>query len=247
MRDAGAIIFAHQNAEKRMNASKYKKAREQYNAVLKEGIKKMKARIGDAEFMRDEKKNTLAVMKQIGSPTDYLEESVNMPTVTFTNNLNFTFNEAIKVYHLRNAHTDGDVIVHFPKSNVIHTGDVFFNGKYPYIDLENGGSVKGAMAALQRIISLSDSKTKIIPGHGEVANVAAVKKAMGLLRYLQDAIAFQKASGKTLEQIKAMKDITREYDNQGYGDGYVTTDRMIETVYHGDGKNLKVDVSDRRD
>jgi len=155
-----------------------------------------------------------------------------LPVITFSEDINFYFNnEEIMVFHVHNAHTDGDAIVYFTSSNVIHTGDTFFNGKYPFIDLESGGSVKGALEALDKILMISDEKTKIIPGHGAVATVTDVKLAKILINYLRNRIQLLYIDGKTVEQVLAMKELTEKYDAQGYGDGYIDTEKMIRTIY----------------
>ena len=134
--------------------------------------------------------------------------------------------------HVRKAHTDGDAVVKFMKSNVIHTGDVFFKGKYPYIDLKSGGSIDGVIEALRLIIAMSDANTLIIPGHGDIATIDDVKYSMGMLRSLRDAVAFQvKGKNATKEQIMGMRTLTSKYDLKGFGDGFITTEKMLETLY----------------
>ncbi len=105
-----------------------------------------------------------------------------LPVVTFSNEVSFYWNGLdIRVIHLANAHTDGDAIIHLRDANVIHTGDIYFNGGFPYIDLESGGSFDGLIAAQEKILSLSDDATKIIPGHGALSSRAAMGPYVAML------------------------------------------------------------------
>src|SRR5262249_24208164 len=101
------------------------------------------------------------------------EPPIALPVVTFTRDLNLQLNgEEIRAFHAPRAHTDGDSVVVFAKSDVIHAGDVFFNKLYPFIDTSSGGSVAGVLAAADRILRMASDKTKIIPGHGPLATKA---------------------------------------------------------------------------
>lgn len=227
----GAIVMAHSNVEKRIAGSKRlaaaKKRREQIEAARK----KVTQNVSGAELKANEKKYERMAEEQAGTLDSYMEEVANMPTVTFERSLDFNYNQRIKLLHVRRAHTDGDAIVHFTESNVIHTGDVFFKGKYPFIDLDSGGSVDGAIEALRIIIAMSDPQTMIIPGHGDIANIKDVKYSMGMLRSLREAVAYQIKSKKTKDQILKMRSLTSEYDLKGFGDGFITTEKMLEVLY----------------
>src|SRR5437870_4403639 len=94
-----------------------------------------------------------------------------LPLVTFTDSVNFYLNgDSIHAFHVPPAHTDGDAIIWFRRANVVHMGDLFFNGRYPFVDLSSGGSVEGMVAAVDRVLALADGNTKIIPGHGPLAD-----------------------------------------------------------------------------
>ena len=94
-----------------------------------------------------------------------------VPVITFTREMTFHLNgETVHAIHSPNAHTDGDTIIHFEKANVIHAGDLFFNGFYPFIDTGAGGTVQGVIAAIDKMLALADDNTKIIPGHGPLAD-----------------------------------------------------------------------------
>ncbi|MEE8488182.1 MAG: MBL fold metallo-hydrolase, partial [Gemmatimonadota bacterium] len=96
-----------------------------------------------------------------------------LPVVTFTESVTFHWNgDEIHVFHVDAAHTDGDAVIHFKGSNVIHAGDTFFNGMYPFIDTSTGGTLDGMIDAAKRILDISDDETKIIPGHGGLASRA---------------------------------------------------------------------------
>jgi cyclase len=109
--------------------------------------------------------------------------------------------DSISVFHVSNAHTDGDLIVHFTKSNVIHTGDVFSSSSLPFIDVSSGGSINGIIDAVDKVLAISDDKTSIIPGHGPVANKARLVKYRDMIVTLRDRIRVLVSTGKTVEQI----------------------------------------------
>jgi cyclase len=148
----------------------------------------------------------------------------------------FFFNgEAVVVYHVPNAHTDGDSIVFFRRSDVLSTGDVFTPEHYPFIDLARGGSVQGEINALNRIIEITvpakyqEGGTLVIPGHGRLCDEADVVEYRNMLTIVRDRFKDMIHKGMTLEQIKAAKP-TLDYDTQ-YSAGIVTTDKFVETVY----------------
>jgi len=161
------------------------------------------------------------------------DRDYKLPIITFSEDMTFYYNdEQIMVFHVHQAHTDGDALVYFSKSNVIHTGDTFFNGKYPFIDLNNGGSVKGVIDALKKVTMIADKDTKIIPGHGALASVKEVKYAIDMLVYLWDQVYDQYKLQKSEDEVVAMKNITSKYDALNYGtDWFISTERMIRTIY----------------
>jgi glyoxylase-like metal-dependent hydrolase (beta-lactamase superfamily II) len=109
--------------------------------------------------------------------------------------------DSITLFHVPNAHTDGDLIVHFTKSNVIHMGDVFSSSSLPFIDVSSGGSVNGIIDAVDKVLAMSDDKTHIIPGHGPLANKARLKMYRDMIVTLRDRIRGLVSTGKTVEQI----------------------------------------------
>ena len=162
-----------------------------------------------------------------------------LPIITFSEDLTFHFNgEKIMVFHVHNAHTDGDVIVYFTKSNVIHTGDIFFNGKYPFIDLNSGGSLQGSIDAIDKILMLADDKTIIIPGHGNLASINDLRTTRSMLTFLWKRIRHHIVNKKTEDEVVNMKELTEEYDAKGFGDGFISTDKFIRTIYKDVIKDL---------
>lgn len=155
-----------------------------------------------------------------------------VPTVTFTEAMNFYFNnEKIHVFHVPNAHTDGDAMVYFSKSNVLHTGDVFFNGTYPFIDIENGGSLTGCITGLEKAFALIDRDTKIIPGHGNLATYQDLRKSIEMLTILYKRVTQEYIKGKTEEEVAANKTLTSDYDALGYGDGSISAESFLKILY----------------
>jgi glyoxylase-like metal-dependent hydrolase (beta-lactamase superfamily II) len=150
----------------------------------------------------------------------------------------FFFNgEAVVVYHVPSAHTDGDSIVFFRRSDVLSTGDVFLPGIYPIIDLERGGSVEGEIDALNKIIDITvpakyqEGGTLVVPGHGRLCDEADVVEYRNMLAVIRDRFQDMIHRGMTLEQIKAARP-TLDYDTQyGATAGFWTTDMFIEAVY----------------
>lgn len=159
--------------------------------------------------------------------------SEGLPIVTFSEDITFHYNgDKIFIFHVHNAHTDGDAVVYFTKNNVIHTGDVFFNGKYPYIDTNNGGSVSGYIAALKKIAMVGNEDTKIIPGHGEPGTLADVQFSANMLETIKTRIAEAVEIGASEEEVLAMKDLTAEFDAKEYGSGFISTEKIIKVIYN---------------
>jgi glyoxylase-like metal-dependent hydrolase (beta-lactamase superfamily II) len=142
------------------------------------------------------------------------------PIITLTDKISFHLNdEDIDLLHFDNGHTDGDVIVHFKKSNVFHTGDIFVRYGYPYIDASRGGGVNGFIAYLDKLLPVMDENSKVIPGHGEVATKADVKIFRDKLADIRDQVAAALKKGKKVEDIPALG-ISDKYDAE-WGKGFV--------------------------
>ncbi len=156
------------------------------------------------------------------------------PAITFADKLNFHLNdEDIILHHFDVGHTDGDVIVQFKKANIIHTGDAFVRYGYPFIDISSGGGVNGFINTLDKILLLIDDNTKVIPGHGEVATKADVKKVRDNIADIRDQVAAALKKGKKIEDITSLG-ITDKYDAE-YGKGFVKGKDFVLMV----AENLK--------
>ncbi len=163
-----------------------------------------------------------------------------LPVVTFTRDLTFHLNgDEIAVFHVDPAHTDGDAMVYFKKANVMHVGDIYFNGIYPFIDLSSGGSVAGVIDAVDRVLNMVNESTRLIPGHGPLSNSAEFEGYRTMLTTIRDRVAKAIVAGKTFDQIVAAKP-SGEFDAE-YGDGFVTPEQFVDIVY----KSLTMDKATR--
>jgi cyclase len=153
-----------------------------------------------------------------------------LPVVTFTEAVTFHLNgEEAHAFHVAPAHTDGDTVVHFRTSDVIHLGDVFFNRSYPFVDLSSGGSVQGVIEAVDRVLSLVTPETRIIPGHGPLATPADLLEYQRMLKAVRHRVAALRAEGSSLLEIVAARP-TAAWD-EAWGGGFITGDALVETVY----------------
>ncbi len=154
-----------------------------------------------------------------------------LPVLTFADAVTVHLNgQEIYVFHVAAAHTDGDAIIHFRGANVIHAGDVFFHGLFPFIDLDSGGSVDGYIAAQKRLIGIADDATKIIPGHGPMATRADLEASVAMLEEAKAIIGGLAAQGLSVEQVLEKRPLAA-YENQSWD--FVTTERMVRQVYRG--------------
>lgn len=155
-----------------------------------------------------------------------------LPELTFSDRMTFYLNgHRAEVMHVHSAHTDGDSIIHFPEANVIHTGDTMFNGLFPFIDLDSGGSVDGFIAAQTRIIELADDDTQIIPGHGPLANRDDLVAARDMLADAKARVGKLVDDGLSLEAVVAANPLADYHDAWNWD--FITTERMTETLYRG--------------
>lgn len=154
-----------------------------------------------------------------------------LPVVTFNDRMTLHFNgESATAYYVASGHTDGDAIIHFPVSNVIHMGDMFFNGLYPYVDLDAGGSMQGIIEAADLALSLSDESTRIIPGHGPLAMAEDLKSYRDYLIQASTNVQLLIDEGKDLEQIIAAKP-TSEWD-ETLGKVWITPPQFVTFIYN---------------
>ena len=154
---------------------------------------------------------------------------VALPVVTFSTDVTFHINgDEVYGFHVPKAHTDGDTVVHFRKSNVIHMGDTFFNGMYPFIDGSSGGSPEGIVAAADRVLAIADDSTKIIPGHGPVSNKADLKSYRDMLAAVSVRVKALVKEGKKVEEILAANP-SAQFDEK-WGKGFINPRGFIEML-----------------
>jgi len=152
-----------------------------------------------------------------------------LPVITFSKDMMFHIDdEAILISHVHNAHTDGDAHVYFTNSNVIHAGDTYFQGKFPFIDLESGGSIEGYINSIEKIILMSNSETKIIPGHGNIASKKELESYLKMLKDLKGKIERKITEGKSLKEIVKDISITKNYKKYS---GWITEEKIKKTIY----------------
>ncbi|MCB0456298.1 MAG: MBL fold metallo-hydrolase [Flavobacteriaceae bacterium] len=225
MLQKGTVIFAHENVRKRLIIEASKKVQDSINKVYEKNLEKFKKDGANEERAEVSAKRTVSELESTIVLSD------NLPMITFTDDLTFHFNgEKIFVFHVHNAHTDGDALVYFTDSNVLHTGDVFVSNLYPFIDTNNGGSLDGYKAALSKILMVANDETKIIPGHGEVATTKDVKYTQSMIDFLYSRIAYHHLENKTKEQIIALN-LTKDFDDKGFGNGFITTEKFFNFLY----------------
>lgn len=154
-----------------------------------------------------------------------------LPVVTFNDRMTLHFNgESATAYYIANGHTDGDAIIHFPVSNVIHMGDMFFNGQYPYVDLDAGGSMQGIIEAADLALSLANESTRIIPGHGPLGMTEDLKTYQDYLIQASTNVQLLIDEGKTLQQIIDAKP-TSEWD-ETLGKVWITPPQFVTFIYN---------------
>jgi len=165
---------------------------------------------------------------------DKMGSMEGLPVITYNDKLSLFINgEKISVFHVHNAHTDGDSMLYFNAENVLHTGDVYFNGMYPFIDLNSGGSVDGYIEAVKQGINAINDDTKIIPGHGKASNKAEYKTFLTMLETLRTNVLAEIKKGKTEEDVANDTSITKVYDDLGYSWNFINSEKIRRTFYQG--------------
>ena len=155
-----------------------------------------------------------------------------LPVVTFSKNIKFHINgDTVMVKHVPHAHTDGDSFIYFQDANVIHAGDLFFNGFYPFIDVNHGGSLKGMIKGLDKILRIADDQTKIISGHGPLGDRQQLASYRQMLGVAYERLRTLKAEGKTAEEAAAAKPL--DDLEATWGDGLFKSDQWIQLIYSG--------------
>ena len=173
------------------------------------------------------------VRKRLASDTNQKKEA--LPVITFDHSASVHFNgEEIKLLHHGPGHTDGDSIIHFTAANVVHMGDQFFNGGFPFVDLNSGGNVDGYLKTVATVLEKIPADAKVIPGHGKLASVEDLKAFHAMLLETTRIVKQGIADGKSLADLKAAG-LPEKFKD--FGTGFIKTDRWIETIYNSAKKS----------
>jgi glyoxylase-like metal-dependent hydrolase (beta-lactamase superfamily II) len=165
-----------------------------------------------------------------GQPAAASPEPV-WPVVTFTDGVDFFLNgETIRVFKVRASHTDGDSMIHFVEPDILHMGDVFFNGLFPVIDAGSGGSVRGYLQAMKDTLQLVDDDTRIIPGHGDMATKGDLQKQIAMLEGAIKAVEGRIQAGDTLQQAIARKPLKPW---ASFAWSFISEDTFTTILYNG--------------
>ncbi|MEA5471908.1 MBL fold metallo-hydrolase [Spirulina sp. 06S082] len=153
-----------------------------------------------------------------------------LPTITFNDTVTFYLNDnEISALHVDFAHTDGDSIIHIRDANIIHTGDIYFNGAYPFIDVDSEGSINGVLAAVEKLLQIVDDRTKIIPGHGPLSNRSELISYRNMLLAVRDRVTTAILAGMSVEEFLA-SDPTADFDPT-WGNGFLKPEQFLRIVY----------------
>lgn len=153
-----------------------------------------------------------------------------LPVITFDQQVTVHLNgETVRGLHVPAGHTDGDTVVYFTKSNVVHMGDDFFNGVFPFIDLENGGTVAGYVAAVEKVLGELPADVKIIPGHGPLATRPDLAAYLAMLKETSAIVQKGIDEGKTVEQLVAARPLAK-WDKWSW---FITSDVFVKQLYNG--------------
>ena len=193
---------------------------------------------GNANFAKDgatiiaqhnvRKRLTVDQVRPFGRTTP-AADTMAWPTLSFGEDLEIHMNgESVQLMHIHNAHTDGDSFVFFPEANVLHMGDCFFKDRFPYIDLEMGGSVNGAIAAIEAAMMIINEETTIIPGHGSLANKEDLRRYLAMITTTRDRVNNVSNADTKLEDLD-IESLTEGYD--GWGDGFINSEKWIGTLF----------------
>jgi cyclase len=152
------------------------------------------------------------------------------PLLTYTKEVALHLNgEDISVFHMAPGHTDGDSVIYFQNANVIHMGDLYFEGLYPFIGIYSGGSINGMVKVISQILPMIDDNTKVVPGHGPLSNKAQLQEYLSMLTAIRDNVSRLMKEGKTMEEVVAAKP-TQAFDEK-WGNGFLSPDRFAGLVY----------------
>jgi glyoxylase-like metal-dependent hydrolase (beta-lactamase superfamily II) len=157
--------------------------------------------------------------------------AASLPTDTFADKRSLNMNgELVTLVHVPPAHTDTDIFIHYTKANVLHMGDVFFNGTYPFIDASTGGNINGMIAGADRALAMTNARTKIVPGHGPLSDHAGLLTYRRVIATIRDRVRELKRSKKTLAQVQAARP-SAQFDGK-WGKGMMSPNDFIALVYN---------------
>lgn len=169
------------------------------------------------------------VRERLASEQDHNPKA--LPVVTYAQGISVHFNgETIKVEHLPAGHTDSDSVVWFENANVLHAGDLFFEGRFPYIDLDGGGTVAGYIKNVTSLLAMLSDDTQIIPGHGKLASKADYRKFLDMLSETAQVVAEQKQQGQSLEAV-LKNGLAAKWQDWAWE--FIDQDKWITTLYTG--------------
>ncbi len=181
-------------------------------------------------------KRLMSTVDRSGNPQEPIAKA-GRPMVTYGESLSVHMNgERVKAVHFPHGHTDGDTVIFFTGSNVVHLGDDFFVGRFPFVDLNSGGSVAGLINNIGKLIQVIPADAKLIPGHGPVSTIDDLKDYHAMLIDTTISVRKQMKDGKTLEAI-TKTGLPEKYKEAG--SGFINQDRWIETIYNSYEKKMK--------
>ncbi|PKM19147.1 MAG: MBL fold metallo-hydrolase [Gammaproteobacteria bacterium HGW-Gammaproteobacteria-15] len=155
-----------------------------------------------------------------------------LPKTTFSDQLSLHLNgQTVRLDYMPPSHTDGDIVVWFEQANAVHFGDLLFEGRFPFIDVSNGGSVKGYIDNTRTLIGMLNEQTKVIPGHGQLTDKAGVQRSLDMMEATLAVVQGYKAAGMT-EQQAVDKGLGQQW--QSWHWNFITEERWIKTLYHAD-------------
>ena len=176
------------------------------------------------------KETTIMAHSNVRKRLSAEQSGAALPVVTYGDSVSLHMNgEDVEIVHFPSGHTDGDSILFFTKSNVVHMGDHFFAGRFPYVDLGSGGSVQGYMGNVKKVIDRLPGNVKIIPGHGPLSTLDDLKEFHVMMVKTTAAVRDHMKAGKSLEEIQKAG-LPCEWKD--WGGGFINQDRWIEIVYN---------------
>lgn len=186
---------------------------------------------GANAFFHEHKDSTIFAHEnvRVRLASDDKVSAAALPVVTYAEGITLHFNgETVHVMHLPKGHTDGDSAVWFEEPDVLHTGDLFFNERFPYIDLNGGGSVTGYIESVKTLLDKTDEDTVIIPGHGPLADKADYQQFLEMIEATREIVLTHKREGKTVEEVVAAG-LGKQW--QSWSWNFITEEKWIRTLY----------------